>query len=305
MAAGSLRARLRGVAGAVSRRLPEVRGRSRLSRALDGLFGIPLDPGEAIVDVTAAEGSRWRLDLRTTFERQAFWSGRYDERTLSMLAARLRRGDVVIDVGANIGFYSVRLGRTLQRLGGGTVHAFEPIAANAARLAHNVAANGLDVIVRVHELALGASDGRVAFRTENEYASSSGNAVMIGAAVASAFRGDTEATVTTLDGFVERAGVTSCALLKLDVEGAEPDVLRGGAATIARLRPAILAEYNAYWARQFGWDAALYERFAREYDYVARWFDERVDPVQNARVANVLFLPREEAAAAGPKAASV
>jgi FkbM family methyltransferase len=243
--------------------------------------------------------------LRTTFERAAFWSGRYDERTLALLARRLRRDDVVLDVGANIGFYSVRLGRELQRLGGGTVHAFEPIAANATRLAHNVAANGLDAIVRIHEVALGATDGRVAFRTENEYESSSGNAVMIGAAVAPAFGADTEATVTTLDGFVERNGVTACALLKLDVEGAEPDVLRGGAATIARLRPAILAEYNAYWARQFGWDDTAYVRFAREHDYVARWFDDRIDPAQNARVANVLFVPREEGSAAGPKAAGV
>jgi FkbM family methyltransferase len=305
MAPRTLRARLRACAGALSRRLPDVRGRTRLARALDGLFGIPLDPADAIVDVVSREGSRWRLDLRTTFERQAFWSGRYDDRTLSLLSARLRRGDVVIDVGANIGFYSVRLARALQRLGGGTVHAFEPIPANAARLAHNVAANGLGPIVQIHELALGAEDGRIAFRTENEYESTSGNAVMIGAAVATAFGADTEATVTTLDGFFERNALTSCALIKLDVEGAEPAVLRGASATIARLRPAILAEYNAYWARQFGWDDGAYAQFARDHGYDVQWFDERIDPAQHTRIANVLFLPREEASSRGPNAANL
>jgi FkbM family methyltransferase len=290
----ALRARLRGLAGAISRQLPDVRGRYRLSRALDAVFGIPLAAGDAIVDVTAHDGSRWRLDLRTTFERLAFWSGRYDERTLALLASFLRPGDVVLDVGANIGFYTVRLARELQRLGGGTVHAFEPIPANARRLAYNVSANELDAIVRVHEVALGTHDGRIAFHTENEYSASTGNAAMIGAAVAPAFGADAEATVTTLDGFAARAGITSCALLKLDVEGAECDVLRGGAATIARARPVILAEYNAFWARQFGWDDTAYADFAREHGYTMRWLDERVDPVKRARVANLLLVPRGE-----------
>jgi len=289
----SLRARGRRVAGIVSRRLPNVRGRSRLARLLDGVFGIPLDPREAIVDVRARDGSRWRLDLRTTFERQAFWSGCYDESTLARLAAGLRRGDVVIDVGANIGFYTLRLARELQRLGGGCVHAFEPIPANAERLAYNVAANGLGDVVRIHSLALGSREGRSAFHRENEYDASTGNAAMIGAAVAPAFGADTEAEVTTLDAFAERSGLGACALIKLDVEGAELEVLRGGAATIARLRPAILAEYNAFWARQFGWDQAAYATFAREHDYVAQWLDERHDTVHDVRIANVLLRPAE------------
>jgi FkbM family methyltransferase len=293
----SLRARLRRGTGIVSRRLPNVRGRSRLAQLLDGVFGIPLDPAEAIVDVTAADGRRWRLDLRTTFERQVFWSGRYDEATLARLAARLRRGDVVLDVGANIGLYAVRLARALLRLGGGCVHAFEPIPANAERLAYNVAANALAQVVQIHELALGSRHGRTAFHRENEYGASTGNAAMIGAAVAPAFGADTEADVTTLDSFAARLDLGSCALIKLDVEGAELEVLRGGAATIARLRPVILAEYNAFWARQFGWDDAAYAAFASEHDYVAQWLDERHNPVRDARIANVLLVPAELSAA--------
>jgi FkbM family methyltransferase len=256
-----------------------------------------MDPVEAIVDIDARDGSRWRLDLRTTFERQAFWSGRYDESPLRLLESLLRPGAVVIDVGANIGFYTVRLGRTLERLGGGRVHAFEPIPANAARLAYNVRANGLEAIVSIQECALGSSDGRLAFILENEYQSSTGNASMIGASGEAAFSFDTEAAVTTLDGFVERAGLTSCEILKIDVEGAELEVLRGATATIERFRPAILAEYNAHWAGRFGWNREAYATFARDHGYVTRWLDELYDPVRAAQVTNVLLTPRAPNAA--------
>ncbi len=274
--------------------LPIVRGRTRLSRLLDRVFGIPMTAAEAIVDIQARDGSRWRLDLRTTFERQAFWSGRYDESPLLLLESLLRPGVVVVDVGANIGFYTVRLARALERLGGGHVFAFEPIPANASRLAYNVRANGLDEIVSIQECALGSSDGRLAFILENEYESTTGNASMIGASGEASYSFDTEAAVTTLDGFVERAGLTSCAILKIDVEGAELEVLRGATATIARFRPAILAEYNAHWAARFGWTREAYETFARDNGYVTRWLDELYDPVRAAQVTNVLLtaLPR-------------
>ncbi len=274
----------------MTRRLPEVRGRTRLARALDRIFGIPLESNEATVDVRARDGSRWRLDLRTTYERQAFWSGRYEERTSALAESRLRKGDVVVDAGANVGFFTIRLARRLQRLGGGRIHAFEPIPENALRLAHNVEANGVGDIVRIHECALGAFEGRVDFHRQNEYGATTGNAAMIGASM-STLDADMDAEVTTLDAFAERENLTSCALLKLDVEGAELEVLRGGEATIARLRPPILAEYNDYWAEQFGWSRAAYADFMKAYRYRANWVEDRVDPIFGKRVANVFLDP--------------
>jgi FkbM family methyltransferase len=293
MPSASLRARLRAAAGRVTRRLPAVRGATRITQLLDAAFGIPRDPAEAIVGVSARDGSRWILDLRTTFERQAFWSGRYDDTTLSLLESYLTPGSVVIDVGANVGFYTVRLGRALKRLGGGTLHAFEPVPGNAARLAQNIAANDLGAIVQLHETALGSRDGRVAFVLENEHESTTGNAAMIGASGASSFSYDIEVDLTTLDGFAERVALTACTLLKLDVEGAELEVLRGATATIARFRPVILAEYNERWAQTFGWNREAYALFARDHAYASCWLDQRHDPACGTLIANVLLVPSE------------
>jgi FkbM family methyltransferase len=67
------------------------------------------------------------------------------------------RRALFIDIGANCGLYSVTLARRLAP--GSRVLAFEPVPQMAARLRHNLELNGVESIVDVHEVALGAEDG--------------------------------------------------------------------------------------------------------------------------------------------------
>ena len=64
--------------------------------------------------------------------------------------------------------------------------------------------------------------------------------------------GDTPITSTTLDLFAEQVGLQRLDLIKVDVEGAEISLLRGGEATIRRFRPILMIEVNTTTLARFG-----------------------------------------------------
>ena len=189
--------------------------------------------GAAPVDVAA--GSRtWVLRLpEGDFIRREIvrTGGPYEHGLLQFLEPLVKAGDVVVDVGANVGNHTSFFAAVC----GATVEAFEPNPEALEHLRWGLERNGLSDLVRVHELALGesATTGSIA---EAAGANLGGAAVEQGA-------GDIE--IVPLD----QLGFDSIALMKIDVEGAEPGVLRGGLDTIARTRPYIVAEAQTVEAR--------------------------------------------------------
>ena len=82
--------------------------------------------------------------------------------------------------------------------------------------------------------------------------------------------------VTTLDDYCESARVGSCDFIKCDVEGAELEVFRGAARTLARHRPTILVELNPpSLARAGTTPAAVLEEIGRHGDYAFYLLDDR------------------------------
>lgn len=165
---------------------------------------------------------RWEPPARYAYER---FRGLL-ERELPVAAGVVRPGDRVIDVGANVGIYSHVFAKR-----GARVEAFEPQAACAAMLRAYAAGRH----VSVHQVALGATYGHATLHIPHE----NGRRL---AASASLYPGEAgsreEVDVTTLDQF-EFDGVS---LIKIDVEGAELDVVAGGLETLRRNRPQLLVE---------------------------------------------------------------
>lgn len=139
----------------------------------------------------------------------------------------------VLDIGANVGIYA-GIASALSRR---TVRAFEPAPELAGVAARFAADNQLGF--SVESLALGAENGTATFYMSD--ASDTSNSLAEG------FRESSEqltVTVETLDSYAARNGVIP-AILKVDTETTEPDVLAGAAATIAKHRPWILCEVLA------------------------------------------------------------
>jgi FkbM family methyltransferase len=136
----------------------------------------------------------------------------------------------VLDVGANVGLYGILAAATSDR----DVRAFEPTPDLAAVARTTAERNELRMIVE--ELALGREAGTATFFLSDR--SDSSNSLAEGYRESSR---QLDVTVETLDAYCDRTGLVP-AVLKVDTETTEPDVLAGAAATIAAHRPWIMCE---------------------------------------------------------------
>ena len=179
----------------------------------------------------------------------------------------LRPGDVAVDVGANIGLYTLLFSQLVGPRG--QVHAFEPAPANARRLRVNLLLNDV-ANVSVEEAAVYSRDGSV---TLNLFDDRLGSWHTLGRPeLPDPFRpghtlapaGAIEVPAVTLDDYAARHGLEQIALLKVDVEGAEPDVLAGAAGLLEQKAVgAILFEVSLPQAESLGHDGLEpFERLA-------------------------------------------
>jgi FkbM family methyltransferase len=162
--------------------------------------------------------------------------GNYEIAETRFCEEHLCPGATVLDVGANIGLYALLCGRLAGPTG--LVHAFEPEALNASRLRENIALNGLGN-VQVFEVAAYSHPGTVEL---NVFAPSFNSWHSIGRPKLPDPRDATKVvdpvstrtvTATTLDDHCAKHGLQTIDLLKIDVEGAELDVLAGAQALLA------------------------------------------------------------------------
>ncbi|MVT10608.1 FkbM family methyltransferase [Chitinophaga tropicalis] len=157
-----------------------------------------------------------------------------------MKATRKLDTGVVLDVGANVGHYSVMLRQKNIHL---PIYAFEP---------HPVAYSKLEKAASAHSfVAVPRGAGNRPERTViYDYAGNTGSEhASMYREVISGFRDSEVAEVTiditTIDEFIEEKGITEVALLKIDTEGHELNVLKGAATSIANgLINVVQIEFN-------------------------------------------------------------
>lgn len=256
---------------ALGRTTPNFRGKGRIARALHRRLRASAIAKDPMREVTMRDGSRARWDLRDDAEALACWLGEADDAVRGALLARVPSDAVVLDVGANVGWWTVPLAR---RLGptGGRVIAFEPVPANRARLEWAIDANGVRRSVEVVPVALGERSGELGMWLKSaETGAGSGTAALVTGEGASHLR----VPVTTLDAWTQEHAVERCELMKLDIEGAELMMLRGAERFIARTRPLIFGEFEAYWLSTFGASFVDVAAWATRMEYAMQRWDAR------------------------------
>lgn len=215
------------VAGRLDARLPELRGRGRVVAWVRG----PVDHYRGPLAGRLANGMSFDVADCRDGSARALSTLRYRGPALApVFEAVLRPGDTCYDVGANIGVYTLWAAGLVGP--SGQVHAFEPVPPTMAVLREMVLRNGLDQVIPVAS-AIGATVGETGMRS---YQDASGRAH----AVADPRRADHLARLETLDAYVARHRPPD--LVKIDVEGAEIDVLRGAEGLLASHAPALLLE---------------------------------------------------------------
>ncbi len=206
--------------------------------------------------------------------------GVYERQVSTCFRRALAPGMTVVDVGANLGYYSVIA------LGGsapdGRVVAFEPDPVNHALLRANLAPFGGRALVRREAVAAGAGTGVLHRHPDNKGKHSLLASPELGAGL--------PVTTVSLDAILLALGVDRVDLVKLDIEGAEPLALAGMAATLARHRPVLFLECAPRrWERAGFEPAGVLDGLGR-LGYILTLVDERRGgeaPVTGATVARL------------------
>lgn len=177
--------------------------------------------------------------------------GGYEETERSFVRRVLRKGDIFVDVGANIGIYSVLAAKAVGP--SGVVYAFEPVGKIFERLVNNVQLNHFKN-VRCYRLGLSSSEGwdEIITCTDGFDAWSS-----FGLPVEGAQHIRETVRTTTWDSFVRCEGLSGrVKLIKVDIEGWEGHFLCGAATDLAsRGAPHLLIEFNDDAAKTAGFPA--------------------------------------------------
>lgn len=297
---------LRDIVAASFRAVPYFKGKNRLGLALTDWMTRYHIEQDCFVTFKMRDGSLMRLDLRS-FEKVAFFSGEYDRGVIQRLASVLRPGSTVLDVGANVGFYTIALGRKLKQLSNHTkLWAFEPVKSNFDRLVDLVSLNELSNVVQPINVALGNQNGDIQLHlADHQNQATTGNAVWLKGGMVSTIVPTCSAQIMTLDAFVQNHQIANCDLIKVDIEGAELEFLRGGANFINKSRPIIYSEFNQHWAHEFGYSFTDLAAYISSWEYklyqqVGRCSFRHINQPLTG-ITNFLMVPQEKAPDALPQ----
>lgn len=227
-------------------------GRRGLARVSDGVRRAAGRLGWEL-DVDDFDGDlRVRLRLDDHIGSQIFWRGHYSGPQLGVLDGLLSPTHVFLDVGANQGEFTLFAAKRVPR---GRVVAYEPVASVAARLRGNVRANGFGH-VSIREVAVGAAAGTAAlYHPTQKFDDGTGHdglASLYPSARCSS-QGGAEVPMVTLDAEIDRLALQRVDVLKIDIEGAELEALRGARVLLREHKPAVIIELNASTARAAGY----------------------------------------------------
>lgn len=172
----------------------------------------------------------FKLKLPVRYMR--YFPADYEAENFAFLRANVSQGDVVLDIGAHIGLFATAAASLVGQ--SGKVYAFEPAPATSAVLKETIRINQIAERVTIVNAAMGKETGTITFFVSETEADNSNSLV--------AYKEDRElkgipVMVSTIDAFAAEQGLSSIRFIKIDVEGAEYDALKGGLDLLRRCKP--------------------------------------------------------------------
>jgi FkbM family methyltransferase len=158
-----------------------------------------------------------------------YYEADYEPETFAFFRKNLKPGNTVLDIGAHIGLFAVVTAKLVGPTG--KVFSFEPTPSTREVLKEVVRLNGCGDVVEVRDEAVSREPGKAVFHDTGTDISNANSLVNIERS-----KNTFEVEVVSVDAFVRSRNLRpDC--LKIDVEGAELDLLRGAEETFTKIRP--------------------------------------------------------------------
>lgn len=186
---------------------------------------------------TFDNGTKINLNLDDWIQKQIFYFGRYEieKRETVFWQKIIQKNDVILDIGANIGYYSLMASKRIGEKG--KIFAFEPVSNTYKKLQDNIYLNNFTNI-RSENLAVSNSESEIELFVADEMSTGSSSIAMH-----VNFSGIKEKVKTIeIDKYCKLNKIEKLDLVKIDVEGCEPMVIEGMNHTMISKKPLILIE---------------------------------------------------------------
>ncbi|MEJ5992840.1 FkbM family methyltransferase [Pedobacter sp. Du54] len=175
------------------------------------------------------------LNTKNFIESCIYYTGDYESYLKMHYKKLINPGDIILDIGANIGFHSLYFAELTGQ--NGKVFSFEPIQGNFDALKENLALNNFPQIFPSN-IALGNENARISIYLDQDAKNPGAYSLLA--------KGEKNYVIACEKGddFLKKLGVDHVHFMKIDVEGYEFEVLKGLENTINKSRPIINFEYD-------------------------------------------------------------
>jgi FkbM family methyltransferase len=233
----------------------------------------------AEADCRPVKGARVSVSLSDRIGR-LMWAGSYEPELVRLLKGFLDPGMTLVDVGAQVGYFSVVAAALVGQTG--AVHSFEPDPDCFSKLRENAQAYAW---IKTYNSAVADFSGRITFYPSPEQGESGWGAIFDD----SGKRAEITVGACSLDIWASASRPERVDFIKIDVEGAECRVLDGAKALIAETRPLLWVEVNEVCLSRDGKSPSHLLKRLLELNYVTQGFGER----SLRSVENIVAIPAE------------
>jgi FkbM family methyltransferase len=231
------------------------------------------------------------LNPQEHIQQQLFWYGSYESEIGELLTRIIKAGDVFLDVGANIGYFSLLVAKTEPAA---KVFAFEPSSHAFEKLEKHIKDNDLKNIVAINA-AVGEND-----ETGILFLADADNEGMSSLKEPENYSGKKqEIKIISPDNWFIRSGLEIISIIKIDVEGSELAALKGMKNIIAEFHPLIVTEINPQTLSLFGLKKEDIFRFIYGFRYEIYCIEKgggirKYVKSEEDKVENVLFIDQDK-----------
>jgi FkbM family methyltransferase len=192
------------------------------------------------------DGTRFRINRSDYVQWRIFYGVR--DNSLMWAKKLIKPNSIVLDIGANVGSFSLRLASHVLRenINDLYIHVFEPNPLIVRNLRENLSLNpGITDIVKIHPIGLGKEKGKLPFSYNNSNTGA-------GRITNGAQEESISIEVDRVDDVVATINPVNISFIKMIVEGFEPHVFKGAVKTIEKYKPPIFFEVTPAWYAENG-----------------------------------------------------
>jgi FkbM family methyltransferase len=233
-----------------------------------------------------------KLNLDEWIQQHIYFLGYFDPMGIRFINNQLYEGEVFIDIGANVGAYSLVASRLVGR--SGKVIAFEPVGTIFQRLSENISLNRITNIVAEKRAVLDKNGMTDIYISDKQ---NMGMSSIFHFNSESGKSGKSEKVeAVSLDDYIEERDISRINLIKIDIEGSEMLAIKGMQSILERFHPKILIELKEETFTNSGYQAKDIIDFLAKAGYNKFIIDEQGNISNDLRLQpkdyyNYLFLP--------------